>query len=216
MSRAIKCAAIAVVVFLTFKSGDSQRTNYSRVEVNFSTDVRSLEVQNNENLRNSISLLIMSKNGEVPYNLVEKMSQSIIDTSLRYQFDPLFITSVIYRESEYDPFATSTKGAVGLMQLLPKFFDRPDINLYDIDINLEKGVSELARLREKYGSYTDMLIAYLGGEELLKSYKRGEISEETAIMLDDYARIILINYQILTSRFRVRINNDLEFLSMSE
>ncbi len=214
MSRIIKYAAVAVVIFYGCSNPQSPGRYYNRTEENFSTSIRSLEEQNNESLRNAISLLIMSKNGDLSYSLVEKISQSIISNSLKYDFDPLFITSVIYKESEYNPFSLSPRGAAGLMQLIPRYFDEVQVNIYDIDTNIQKGTAELSRLREKYGNYTDMLMAYLGGEGLLKSYKKGEISEETAILMNYYAHIILLNYQILSARFRVNVNTETELLSM--
>ncbi len=214
MSKVIRYTAVAVFFFYSCSDSGSPNRYYSRIEENFNTNIKSLEVQNNESLRNAISLLIMSKNGNLSYNLIEKISQSIITISLKYNFDPLFITSVIYKESEYNIFSTSARGACGLMQLMPRYFDEIDINIYEIDINIEKGTAELARLREKYKNYSDMLMAYLGGEGLLRNYKKGDISEETAILMNYYVNIILLNYQILSHRFRININTETEILSM--
>ncbi|MCX7957725.1 MAG: lytic transglycosylase domain-containing protein [Deltaproteobacteria bacterium] len=214
MNKTIRFAAAAVVLFYSCSDSGSPGRYYSRTEENFSTSIKSLEEQNNDSLRNAISLLIMSKNGDIPYSLVEKISQSIITTSLKYDFDPLFITSVIYKESEYNPFTVSPRGAVGLMQLMPKYFDEASVSIFNIDVNIEKGTAELSRLRDKYGNYTDMLMAYLGGEGLLRNYKKGEISEETAILMNYYAHIILLNYQILSARFRVNVNTETELISM--
>jgi len=122
---------------------------------------------------------------------------------------------VIYKESEYNPFAISDRGARGLMQLLPEYFAYGLEDIYDIDTNIEKGTAELYRLYNKYGNYSDMLMAYLGGEQLLKNYKRKEISEQTAILMEYYSHIILLNYQILSSRFRVNQNNETELLTLN-
>lgn len=214
MSRVLKHITIAIVFLYGCSKAPSSTIYYKKTEENFRTNIKSLEEQNNISLRNAISLLIMSKNGEIPFSLVEKISQSIVVYSLKYDFDPLFITSVIYKESGYNPLSTSPKGAAGLMQLMPQYFGDGLKNIYEIDTNIEKGISELSRLRERYGNHVDMLMAYLGGEELLKNYKKNEISEETAIFMSYYANIILLNYQILSSRFRVNINSETALLSM--
>ncbi|MGB9599794.1 MAG: lytic transglycosylase domain-containing protein [Myxococcota bacterium] len=210
--RQAKFAIIAVALFPHWTN--SNQPHCSRVETNFNTNIRSLHEQNNENLKNAISLLIMSKNGDIPYSLVEKISMTIIEKSVEYDFDPLFIATVIYKESEYNPFAISPVGAAGLMQLMPKYFDSKSGSVFDIEANIEKGTAELYRLREKYGNYTDMLIAYLAGEQMLKNYKNGEIMEETAIAMNYYSHIILLNYQILSARFRINTNTETEILSM--
>jgi|GEM_PF-2246153 len=209
-----RLAIFAAIVLFHCSGNNSPNISYQRVDGNFHTNTKSLQEYNNENLRNAISLLIMSKNGDIPFNIIEKISSSIVTYSYRYDFDPLFITTVIYRESEYNPFALSPKGASGLMQVMPKYLHPGDANIFDIDENISAGVAELARLRDKYHNYSDMLMAYLGGEGLLRDYKRGEISEETAILMNYYSYIILLNYQILSSRYRVYINDESSFLSM--
>lgn len=211
-SRKTKFVIVAIGLLVHCR-GEPQYS-YHRVETNLNTNTKSLYEQNNENLKNAISLLIMSKNGEIPYNLVEKMSVAIIEKSLKYDFDPLFITTVIYRESEYNPFAISSKGAIGLMQLMPKYFDEKSEDIFDIETNIEMGTAELNRLREKYGNYSDMLMAYLAGEAQLRNYKKGTIAEETAISMAYYANIILLNYQILSARFRINTDLETEILSM--
>jgi soluble lytic murein transglycosylase-like protein len=212
--RKRKFAIIAAILLFNCSNSNSPSISYHRVDGNLNADIRSLYEHNNQNLKNAISLLIMSKNGDLPYNLVEKISESIINYSYQYNFDPLFITSVMYRESEYNPFALSPAGAAGLMQVMPRFFSKKGVNIFDIDSNISSGVAELARLRDKYQNYSDMLMAYLGGEGLLRDLRRGEISEETAILMNYYTYIILINYQILSSRYRVYLNDESSFLSM--
>ncbi|MCX7944275.1 MAG: lytic transglycosylase domain-containing protein [Deltaproteobacteria bacterium] len=212
MNRANRYISLAVILFYSCNDFTSERRYFNRTEENFNTNIKSLEEQNNDNLRRSISLLIMSKNGEIPYTLVEKISDSIISTSLKYNFDPILITTIIYKESEYNPFSVSPKGAVGLMQLIPRYFQDEKINIFDIDTNIDRGTAELSRLRDKYGNYIDMLMAYLGGETLLKNYKKGDIPEETAILMNYYASMILLNYQILSARFRININTETELV----
>ncbi len=207
----------ALILLIQCTGGKGPQVSYKRVETNIKSDIRSLYEQNNENFKEAISLLIMSKNGDIPFNLVEKISSSIVEYSLKYDFDPLFITTVIYKESEFNPFALSPVGAAGLMQLLPKYFDansNNNSNIYDIETNIEKGVSELYRLREKYQNYPDMLMAYLAGETALRNYKKGYISEETAILMNYYSYIIIKSYQILSGRYRHYINNNNDLLSL--
>lgn len=209
-----KIVVMAMIVLAQCTAEKGQYTSYNRVETNLKIDIRSLYELNNKSLKNAISLLIMSKNGDIPFDLVEKMSDSIVRTSIRYDFDPLLITSIIYKESEFNPFAISSAGAIGLMQIMPKYFEGKGDNIYDIDTNIRKGVEEISRLRDKYHNYPDVLMAYLAGEGALKNYKRDEISEETAILMDYYSYIILLNYQILSGRYRDYLVSDYSLLSM--
>lgn len=209
-----KIVITALIILMQCTGGKVQYISYKRVETNLKMDTRSLYELNNKSLKNAISLLIMSKNGDIPFDLVEKMSDSIVRTSIRYDFDPLLITSIIYKESEFNPFARSSAGAIGLMQIMPKYFESKGDNLYDIDTNVRKGVEEISRLRDKYHNYTDVLMAYLAGEGALKNYKRDEISEETATLMNYYSYIVLLNYQILSGRYRNYLVSDYSLLSM--
>jgi membrane-bound lytic murein transglycosylase MltF len=69
----------------------------------------------------------------------------------RYGFDWRLIVAQIYQESRFNPDARSSKGARGLMQMLPKTARELGIgDLDDPEAAIEAGVSYLSKLRDRF------------------------------------------------------------------
>lgn len=86
-----------------------------------------------------------------------------------YEIDPAIIIALIERESYYSPDEVSSHGAIGLMQVVPKWHqDRMKrlgcTDLYDPYQNITVGINYLAELKQKSGDITYALTAYLYGE----------------------------------------------------
>ncbi|HET9179078.1 MAG TPA: lytic transglycosylase domain-containing protein [Terriglobia bacterium] len=93
---------------------------------------------------------------------------SIIDrVSSHYQVDPRLVHAMIRVESNYDPSAVSSKGAMGLMQLIPATAQRFGVrNPFDPSQNILGGVSYLKYLLHLFGGNLPLsLAAYNAGEE---------------------------------------------------
>jgi Transglycosylase SLT domain len=93
---------------------------------------------------------------------------SIIDrVSSRYQVDPKLVHAMIRVESNYDPSAVSSKGAMGLMQLIPSTAQRFGVqNPFDPGQNIQGGVSYLKYLLHLFGGNLPLsLAAYNAGED---------------------------------------------------
>lgn len=93
---------------------------------------------------------------------------SIIDrVSSHYQVDPKLVHALIRVESNYDPSAVSSKGAMGLMQLIPATAHRFGVrNPFDPRQNVQGGVSYLKYLLHLFGGNLPLsLAAYNAGEE---------------------------------------------------
>ena len=93
---------------------------------------------------------------------------SIIDrVSSHYQVDPKLVHAMIRVESNYDPSAVSSKGAMGLMQLIPATAHRFGVqNPFDPKQNVQGGVSYLKYLLHLFGGNLPLsLAAYNAGEE---------------------------------------------------
>jgi membrane-bound lytic murein transglycosylase B len=78
--------------------------------------------------------------------------------------DPILVQALIQVESNYKPRAKSTKGAMGLMQLMPATAREYKVrNAYDPKSNIDAGVRKLKSLIDKWG--VDLaLAAYNAGE----------------------------------------------------
>lgn len=82
-----------------------------------------------------------------------------------YNLDPDIISRQIMQESGGKQSATSSKGARGLMQLMPETAKRLGVNIDDPMDNLQGGMREMHRLLTKYnGDYPKALAAYNAGE----------------------------------------------------
>lgn len=103
-----------------------------------------------------------------PFNHADKSSynQLIKGIARKYGVDSALLHAVITVESKYNPKAVSNKGAVGLMQLMPKIASQYGIdNLYDPAQNVQGGAQYLRYLLNKFnGDVSLALAAYNAGE----------------------------------------------------
>lgn len=82
------------------------------------------------------------------------------------------VHSIIKAESNYDTWAISAKGAMGLMQLMPITAKQYKVmNVFDPRQNIEGGVKYLVDLIKLYDGDTQrVLAAYNAGQEAIKKY----------------------------------------------
>jgi len=86
--------------------------------------------------------------------------------------DPGLVEALVRVESNYDPFAVSPKGAMGLMQLMPRTAARFHVtDAFDPLQNLEGGTRYLSELLTRYGEVRLALAAYNAGEEAVDRYQ---------------------------------------------
>jgi soluble lytic murein transglycosylase-like protein len=84
----------------------------------------------------------------------------------RADIAPELVLAVIETESNFDPYAISVAGAIGLMQIMPFWLDeigRPDDNLLHVDTNLRYGCTILKfYLKKENGDLRRALGRYNG------------------------------------------------------
>jgi len=92
----------------------------------------------------------------------------LIDAAARaYRMDPALIRAVVKAESDYNPRAISSAGALGLMQLMPGTARDLDVkNPFDPEQNVRGGVQYLRYLLDRFeGSVPLAVAAYHAGEQ---------------------------------------------------
>ena len=114
------------------------------------------------NLKSKIDLKAQSAN-------VEEIIEAISD---KYDIDSDFIKAIIKQESGFNERATSKKGAMGLMQLMPSTAKRLGIkDAYNPWENIEGGTKYLKGLLDKYDNNKELaLAAYNAGSGAVKKY----------------------------------------------
>lgn len=81
-----------------------------------------------------------------------------------YQVDPLLVSLIMEQESGYDPFALSSAGAMGLMQLMPDTAWMLGVeDPWDPEENVEGGVRYFAQQMDRFGRLDLALAAYNAG-----------------------------------------------------
>ena len=88
--------------------------------------------------------------------------------------DPALVRAVMKTESNFNRYAVSPKGALGLMQLIPTTGRRYGVrDFFDPQQNVDAGVRHLKFLLEKFNGNLDLsLAAYNAGENLVEKLGR--------------------------------------------
>jgi soluble lytic murein transglycosylase-like protein len=120
----------------------------------------------------------------------------VLEASAEYLIDPRLIFAIIKNESSWQPWATSTKGAVGLMQLMPATSKQWGVkDPFDPRDNIFGGARYLRHLINLFDKNIPLAVAaYHAGEA--KVIQEGEIPhiKET----QQYVGAVLYDYGKLT------------------
>lgn len=99
--------------------------------------------------------------------------ESIKDAAKRSSLDPKLVEAVVAVESNFNPYATSHKGAMGLMQVMPSTADDCEVHEPYHAVNNLMGACEcLRRLINRYeGNLKWALAAYNAGPTNVDRYQ---------------------------------------------
>lgn len=100
------------------------------------------------------------------------INEAVTRIAAEHSLPPQLIHSVIKVESNYNPYAVSTKGALGMMQLIPETARRFGVkNVFNPIENIQGGAKYLRYLLDLFdGSYPLALAAYNAGEAAVARY----------------------------------------------
>ena len=96
----------------------------------------------------------------------------VLSVAQEHRVPPELVHSIIKAESAYDTWAISSKGAMGLMHLMPLTANQYKVmNVFDPRQNIQGGVKYLVDLIKLYdGDTQHVLAAYNAGQEAIKKY----------------------------------------------
>jgi len=117
-----------------------------------------------------------SSNPYLNYQLNKKESlffPIIIEAADKHDVDPALVKAIIMAESGYNPMATSKKGAVGLMQIMPQTATALGTeDMYNPVHNIDAGVEHLKKLLNQFGGDLELtLAAYNAGSSKVLEYQ---------------------------------------------
>ncbi|HET7712246.1 MAG TPA: lytic transglycosylase domain-containing protein [Thermoanaerobaculia bacterium] len=124
----------------------------------------------------------------VPAHLVS----IITEAAAKYRVDPNLVAAMAFRESRFESRAVSWRGAVGIMQLMPRTAKALGVkDSYDARQNILGGTKYLAYLLDRFDGNLEMtLAAYNAGPERVA--KEGPKATQEAI---EYVAAVKAYYQ---------------------
>lgn len=128
----------------------------------------------------------------------------IQQVAAKHGVDPELVHAIIRAESDYDNFAISEKGAMGLMQLMPETATQYGVgNVFNAVQNIEGGTKYLRDLIKLYNGQTKLVLAaYNAGQEAVRKWgKRIPPYQETR----DYISRVMAVYPRERTLTRTRI-----------
>jgi soluble lytic murein transglycosylase-like protein len=128
-----------------------------------------------------------------PAPVPQYLAAIINDAAKQYSVDPNLIAAMTYRESAFNPNAVSSRGAQGLMQLMPKTARALGVrDSFDPRDNIFGGTRYLKTLLDRFHGNVDLtLAAYNAGPDLVA--KVGPNATKEAI---DYVAAVKSFYQV--------------------
>jgi hypothetical protein len=140
--------------FLSFGNDSEEKSS------NFNIEDLLLKLSNNSSLIDS-QVSKIEQSGPVLLDSKSHNIENVISkASKKYKVNSELIRSVIRAESDFNPDCTSSKGAMGLMQLMPE--TAKDLGVkrpYDISENVMGGTNYLKTLLDRYEGNTDLALA---------------------------------------------------------
>jgi len=116
-----------------------------------------------------------------PYYGAKHSEPHIQKASQKYGVEPNLIKAIIKVESNFNPYAVSPAGALGIMQLMPGTATEMGVfNVFDIEENIHGGTKHLRNLLKMFnGDILLSLAAYNIGEKTVRKWRGVPPVEET-------------------------------------
>lgn len=161
-----------LVLVLLFNYGESKGDisyNYSNEKINTSYFNKLDDFKEKIN----ISLAIISVYKNTNYTDISNVVNSVYKYSKHYNINPKLVLGLIASESEFKKNIVSAHGAIGYMQVMPKYHQDKlkGRSLLDLNTNIQVGIKILSDCFRKFSSIDKALGCYNGTknpEKILK------------------------------------------------
>jgi len=175
----LACAAFLLVAFFTMVLLDSLRDTiiFYKLKLEEKSNIIasyekkdkfdvSCETESDIKLREHIAIYIKKRYSKTPRIIAKEISKRVILLSKQYNLSPELVVGIIEVESMFNPLLESSKGAKGLMQVMPEWVPKLGLknvnDLHEIDIGIESGIRVfLIHLEEAKGSVSKGLYRYV-------------------------------------------------------
>lgn len=130
------------------------------------TEVVRKEYNSDQLFKKHYTYLNMHKLREDFKNLSKEVTKYLIEESTKENLSPTMVYALLYQESEGKPWAKSSVGALGLMQIMPGSHYRtgPKSDLVNNQkLNIKLGIKYLKLCMRTTGNYWDAVQAYNTG-----------------------------------------------------
>lgn len=129
--------------------------------------------------------------GYAKNNTAQGIEAVVQKTASRYGLDPGLLKAVIRVESDFNPLAVSSAGAMGLMQLMPSTAKSLGVtNPFDPQQNIDGGARYLKSMIDKFGDVNLGLAAYNAGPGAVDRYGGVPPYRETVSYLQKINRLL--------------------------
>lgn len=114
----------------------------------------------------------LARSGQTMVADRKRFTPLVEESARAFQVDPALLHAVITAESGYNPRAVSSKGAAGLMQLMPDTARRYGVeNSFDPAQNIRGGTQYLRDLLQMFGNNMELAVAaYNAGEKAVANH----------------------------------------------
>jgi soluble lytic murein transglycosylase-like protein len=114
----------------------------------------------------------------------------LINMERKYKMSSGILQNVAYEESRYNPNAISHKGALGIMQIHPKW--HKNVNPYDPYEAIPYGAKYLHSLYERFGDWEIALAAWNWGQGNMSKYSFKQAPRETKNFVKNVLKNVIV------------------------
>jgi len=116
----------------------------------------------------------ISKATDLPKKEITSIVESLDTWGKRFSVDPKLLAAIIMQESRFDPLAISSAGALGLMQVIPRWHlekivaakrETGNPEIFNTDTNIYLGAWVISDCLKKFKLETALETCYSGGHQ---------------------------------------------------